>query len=194
MQPLALLQARRRLRADARGVAAVEFALVAPICILLYCVGFEVTEAASVYRKLCDTTVQMASVTSQYTGMANTDVAIVENASSQIMDPDSSTTLGVVISEVSTNPSGTATVTWSQPNSNATGLATGATVTLPVGWGPPATCLASNTSACPIYILVQTTYPYTPKIAGNFIGTINMSDQIFIAPRDSSSIPCSSCS
>jgi Flp pilus assembly protein TadG len=173
----------RRLRADAQGVAAVEFALVAPILILLYCVGFEVSEAATVYRKLTDTTIQIANVTSQYTTMASSDVSLVESASSEIMTPFSTAPFSVVLSEVSTNASGQGTVTWSQACSGSsctagTGLATGASVTMPAGFQTP------NAN----YILVQTTYAYTPVIAGNFIGNLNMTGQFFMLPRNSPSI------
>jgi Flp pilus assembly protein TadG len=172
----------RRLRADMRGVAAVEFALIAPILMLLYCVGFEVSEAATVYRKLTDTTVQIANVTSQYTTMSSDDVTLVEEAASQIMTPFSTAPITVVLSEVSTNAQGAGTVTWSQAwNGNGTAgtaLATGSAVTMPSGFQ------TANSS----YILVQTTYVYTPSIAGNFIGNMNMTGQIFMLPRNSPSI------
>ena len=167
----------RRLRADQRGVAAVEFALVAPIIILLYLLGFEVAEAATVNRKIEDTTVQIASVTSQYTTMSNSDVSTVEGASAQIMAPYSTTPLSIVLSEVSTDQNGHATVTWSQAY-QGTPLSVGTAVTTPSGFQTP------NSS----YILVQTTYLYTPTIAGNFMGPMTMSDQIFMLPRNSPSI------
>ena len=43
---------------DVGRAAAVEFALILPVLCLLYAVGFEICQAATVNRKLTDTTVQ----------------------------------------------------------------------------------------------------------------------------------------
>jgi hypothetical protein len=43
----------------------------------------------------------------------------------------------------------------------------------------------ANTS----YLLVQTTYAYQPVIGGAFIRPISMTNQMFMLPRSSSSIP-----
>jgi Flp pilus assembly protein TadG len=168
----------RTLASDRRGVAAVEFALVVPAVIIVYLAGFEVMEAATVYRKLTDTTVQIANVTSQYTAMSNTDTGNVMAASSQIMTPYSTGNLTIVLSEVTTNASGVGAVTWSQ-SYQGTALATGTTMTMPTGFN------TANTS----YVLVQTTYAYQPVIGGAFIQPISMTNQIFMLPRSSSSIP-----
>jgi len=136
----------KSLAADRRGIAAVEFALVVPVVIVVYLAGFEVMEAATVYRKLTDTTVQIANVTAQYTTMGATDVANVMGASSQIMTPYSTSNLTIVLSEVTTDNTGAGKVTWSQTYPQG-GTALSGTVTMPSGFQTP------NTS----YILVQTT-------------------------------------
>lgn len=177
--PRTILRLLRRLGADARGVAAIEFALVAPILIVLYAGGFEIAQASTVYRKLTDTTVQLANVTSQYTTMSSTDVSNVLNASSQIMSPYSTGPLTVVLSEVETDSSGTTgTVQWSEPF-QTTALSTSTKISMPSGFQQPNS----------YYILAQTTYQYTPVIGSAFISPIAMSSQIFMLPRASSSIP-----
>jgi Flp pilus assembly protein TadG len=168
----------RGFAADRRGVAAVEFALVVPVLIVLYLAGFEVMEASTVYRKVTDTTVQLANVTSQYTTMSSTDVTNVLGASSQIMTPYPTTSLSIVLSEVTTNNKGAGKVAWSQAY-QGTALATGKKVTMPTGYQTPDTS----------YILVQTTYAYQPVIGGAFVKPITMTNQIFMLPRSSSSIP-----
>ena len=79
------LRALRAWLADRRGVAAVEFALIAPVLLTLTLVGYETAMALSTYRKLTDTTVEMANVAAQYTTMSASDVSTVMNASAQIM-------------------------------------------------------------------------------------------------------------
>src|ERR1700679_2268992 len=77
----------KRVFADDRGVAAVEFGLIAPTLILLYAVGFEICQAATVNRKLSDTTVELANLTSQYTKVSKSDISTIMNASSETMTP-----------------------------------------------------------------------------------------------------------
>jgi Flp pilus assembly protein TadG len=172
------LRGWRRLAADRRGVAAVEFALVVPVVIVAYLAGFEVMEAATVNRKLTDTTVQIANITSQYTTMSSIDVGNVLGASAQIMTPYPTTSLSIVLSEVTTNAAGAGSITWSQAY-QGTALAAGTPVTMPSGFQTP----NSN------YILVQTTYAYQPVIGGAFVKPISMTNQIFMLPRSSASIP-----
>jgi Flp pilus assembly protein TadG len=170
----------RRLRADNRGVAALEFALIVPVVIVVYLVGFEVTEASTVYRKVTDTTVQLANVTAQFTSVTTNDTTNVLTASSQIMSPYPTGNLKIVLSEVTTDSGGVGKVTWSEPYQGAVALTKGATVTMPTGYQTP------NTS----YILAQTSYTYQPTVGAAFIGAIPMTNQIFMLPRSSSSIPC----
>jgi Flp pilus assembly protein TadG len=172
------LRGWRALGRDRRGVAAVEFALVVPVVIIVYLAGFEVMEASTVYRKLTDTTVQIANVTAQYTTMSSKDVSNVLGASSQIMTPYSTSNLSVVLSEVTTDNSGKGSVTWSQAYQGSA-LATGTAVAMPSGFK------TGNTS----YILVQTTYSYQPVIGAAFVKPISMTNQMFMLPRASSSIP-----
>jgi Flp pilus assembly protein TadG len=168
----------RRLHADERGVAAIEFALVVPAVIVVYLVGFEVTEAGTAYRKLTDTTVQLANVTAQYTSMSCTDVNNILSASAQIMTPYPTTSISIRLSEVSTNSTGVGAIAWSEEY-RGTRLANNTPVTMPAGFQAPNS----------YYILVQTTYSYQPSIGAAFIGPIAMTNQIFMLPRASSQIP-----
>jgi Flp pilus assembly protein TadG len=170
---------RRRFHADERGVAAIEFALVVPAVVVIYLVGFEVAEAATVYRKLSDTTVQLANVSSQYTTMSQNDADNVLQASAQIMTPYPTSNLTIVLYEVTTDSNGNAFTTWHRAYQTNSYLADGTAVTTPSGFQ------AANTS----YILVQSTYQYQPTIGAAFIGPIAMKSQIFMLPRSSPSIP-----
>lgn len=179
MRRPSLPRAWRALADDRRGIAAVEFALLVPVVIVVYLAGFEVMEASTVYRKLTDTTVQLANVTAQYTTMGSADVDNVLGASAQIMTPYPTSSLTIVLSEVTTTAAGAGQVTWSQAYQGGTALTTGAAVTMPAGFQTP------NTS----YVLVQTTYAYQPVIGGAFIKPITMTNQLFMLPRSSPSIP-----
>lgn len=161
-----------------RGVAAVEFALLLPFLLALYLGGYEITQALSLYRKLTDTTTEIANIVSQYAIMSSSDVNSVFAASTQIMMPASATNLKIVLSEVSTDASSNPTVTWSQAYNGASALQASSKVTLPAGLA------MANTS----YILVQTTYQFTPVIGAAFVPPISLHNQIYMLPRRSNSI------
>ena len=175
-----------RVITDDRGAAAVEFGLILPVLVLLYAVGFEVCEAATVKRKLTDTTVQLANLTSQYTKVAKSDIATIMNASSQTMTPFSNGDLALVVSEITIDSTGTAHVTWSEPYLNGVAFQGNALTTPPTA---PASFATPNSS----YILVQSTYAYTPVIAGNFVAPMTLASQSFMLPRNAGAIPCSDC-
>jgi Flp pilus assembly protein TadG len=178
------LRSWRRLAGDVKGVAALEFALVVPIVIIVYAAGFEIAQASTVFRKLTDTTVQLANVTSQYTSVTKSDASNIMSASAQIMAPYPTTPLKIVLTEVQTDTNNKATVVWSQPyGTGAVALVAGAAVTMP----------ANFSSAKSYYILVQTTYGYDPTIGKMFVNSIPMTDQIYMVPRQSANIPCKDC-
>lgn len=161
---------------DRRGVAVVEFALVVPVLLIVYLVGYDAAEATAAYRKLSTTTVELANVTAQYTTMSATDVSNVFNASAQVMAPFPTSNLTIVLTEIQTNSSSSPSVVWSQAYNGAAALTT---ASLPSG-------IASPNS---YYLLVQTTYTWTPPIAFGPISSVPMSDQIYMLPRQSASIP-----
>ena len=171
---------------DNRGAAAVEFGLILPVLVLLYAVGFEVCEAATVKRKLTDTTVQLANLTSQYTKVAKSDISTIMNASSETMTPFSNGDLALVVSEISIDGNGNAKVAWSEPYLNGVAFQGNALTTPPTA---PASFATPNSS----YIVVQSTYAYTPVIAGTLVAPMTLSGQSFMLPRDSASIPCTDC-
>jgi Flp pilus assembly protein TadG len=167
-----------RWRADRRGLAAVEFALVLPFLLILYLGGFAVSQAVGAYRKVSDTTVELANVTAQYTTMSAVDTATVESAGTQIMAPYPTQNLSIVFSEITTDANNKATVTWSCASTGGTRLTDGSVVTLPTGMSS----VKSN------YILVQASYLWVPPIQNKFIGSVPMSNQIYVIPRNSASI------
>jgi len=172
--------------ADIRGGAALEFALLLPILVTLYAVGFEVCQAATVKRKLTDTTVQLANLTSQYTKVTKADISTIMNASSETMSPFPNSSLSLVVSEISVDANSHATVTWSEAYLNGVAFKGTPLTTPPTA---PASFVTPNSS----YIVVQSSFSYTPIVAGGLVSPITMTNQSFMLPRDSGSIPCSDC-
>jgi Flp pilus assembly protein TadG len=160
------------------GATAVEFALLLPFLLTLYLGGFELTRGLSTYRKLTDTTTEIGSIVSQYPTLSAANLASIFGASTQIMQPYSAANLKIVLSEVSTDASGNPTVTWSQGYNGGAPLVVGSAVSMPPGLALPSTS----------YVLVQTSYIYSPTIGAAFVPSIPLSDSIYMLPRQSSSI------
>jgi len=182
LNPAAWARGLRTFRDD-RGVAAIEFALVLPMLLFVGLGGYALTDAASTYRKLTDTTVETANVAAQFTSMQAADADSVMAATAQIMAPYPTTNLKAVLSLVATDASGNATVTWSRPFQGGAALSRGATIKLPASLAQPSTS----------YVLVTTTYTFVPLTGSGVMGAIPMQDQLVILPRNSAAIPCSDC-
>lgn len=184
-----ILSRLRDWRSDHRGVAAVEFAIILPFMLALYIGGVELGDGLAIQVKVTDTAHTVADLTSQQTTTTNiTNVNSILNASSQIIapyasPPYSASNVIVTISEVSTDASGAATVTWSE-SLNGTKRPIGQAVTLPASLAGLA-----NISL----ILGEVSYKYTPNLGYTITGTVTISDSYLLFPRNSAAISCPTC-
>jgi len=175
---------RSRFRALARAlahdeaVAAVEFALLLPIMLLLYFGGAEVTQAVLVNRQVALTATTVTNLVCQYTTISqSTQMPDILNASTQVMAPYSAANVQVVVSSISIDSHGNATVAWSQ-TLNGTALTQGQSVTLPSALDVP------NSTV----VLGKVTYTYSPPYDFMKIGPFNLSSTVYMLPRDSTTI------
>lgn len=170
---------RRLLRfaEDRRGVSAVEFAFILPVMVTLYLGSVEVGTGLSVQYKATLASRTVADLASQYTQINNATMTNILGASAAVMAPYSATGMTVIVSEVTVDAKGNATVTWSDAL-NGTARQVGATVTLP-----------NNVNAAGISILWgEVTYPYNPQFGYVLTGAINIYQQMFFYPRLSSAV------
>jgi len=168
----------RDFSADPRGVAALEFAIVLPFMLVLYIGGIELGDAFAIEVKVTDTAHIVADLTAQNTSINNATMSSILCASSAVIAPYSASNLIVTVSEVSTNASGSATVTWSN-SLNGTARTVGQAMTLP-------SSLAGQANIS--LILTEVSYSYSPQLGYTISGTVNLSDSYYLYPRNSSSI------
>ncbi|MGY8665651.1 TadE/TadG family type IV pilus assembly protein [Bradyrhizobium sp. UFLA05-109] len=178
----------RNLWVDTRAVAAVEFAIVVPFMLVLYVGGVELGNGLAISVKVSETAHTVADLVSRNACVTDSSLSTMLGASAATIAPYSSapyssTAVSVVVSEISTDSSGNATVTWSKAL-NGTPLS--GTVTLPAALGTPS---PANVSL----ILGQVTYQYTPNLGYTISGTIPISESYYLYPRVSSAVqyPCS---
>jgi Flp pilus assembly protein TadG len=166
-----------RFAKERRGIAAVEFAMLLPMMMTLFLGSVEVTTGIAIQRKVTLTARAVADLSSQFTAIANTDMTNVLNASSDIIAPYASAQLATVVSELSINAQGQATVVWSD-TLNGTARTVGSTVTVP-----------SNLAIANTYLILgEAQYKYSPSYGFVVTGTLTLSDQIYMRPRQANSI------
>ena len=164
----------RRFVRDRSGSSIVEFALLLPLMMTMYFGSIQVTDAISADRQVTLVASTVAEITSQYSQVATSDVTNILNASASVMAPFSVTSANatVTLTSVTIDGTGKATVAWSQ---SLYGTARSGIVTNLI----PAGLLVPNTSV----IWGEATYSYRPTIGWGLVGTVPMSDQIFLRPR-----------
>jgi Flp pilus assembly protein TadG len=173
----AIARCRSRFAGDRRGVSAVEFALLLPVMVTLFLGSVEASQGIATDRKVELTAHTLADLASQYTDITNAEMSNLLNAGSAIIAPYSAANLSEVVSEISINAQGTATVVWSD-TLNGTALTVGQTINVPSSLAVPNTYL----------VLAQVQYNYNPTYGYVMTGTVTLSDQSFMRPRESASI------
>jgi Flp pilus assembly protein TadG len=170
----------RRFAASTQGVAAIEFAMVLPIMLILLLASFDAGNAIAVYMKVRSATYTLAAITNQYTTIQSTDMDSIVGATPVVLAPFPSAPVVVTISQIKISSASKATVSWSY-SLNGTALTQTST------WAVPSALLSNNScGAYPCYLILgQVSYTYTPSF--NFFGKggIALSDSIYVAPRSS---------
>ncbi len=163
-----------RLRQNQSGVAAVEFALIAPILITLFLGAVEFSQAITVDRKLTALASSTADLVAQSEEINDTEMANIFQASTAILTPYGTASLTVVVTGITIDGSGDATVTWSDTY-QGTARSTGSSVTLPPALVVNNTCL----------VMSETTYNFS-SVVGQFLTSgVNMDDTFYLRPRAS---------
>jgi Flp pilus assembly protein TadG len=166
-----------RFAGERRGLATVEFAMLLPMMMTLFLGTVEVTTGVATQRKVTLTARALADLSSQFTTIADSDMSNILNASSDIIAPYATAKLQSVVSELSINGQGVATVVWSD-TLNGTARTVGSVVAIPAALAVADTYL----------ILGEASYSYTPTYGYVVTGTLTLSDHIYMRPRQSNTI------
>jgi len=169
-----------RFRKSIEGVAALEFALIAPIMIMMFVGTLEVSAAVSVNRKVSRISSVVGDLVTQSTELIGADISNIMDVSSDIMKPYDNT-VQIRISGIQI-AGGNATVTWSC-NRSWSSLAVGSTYAVPVNIKTDGTYLVAAR--------VQTIYQpmvgwarYSATTGISFENTsVTMDEEIFLRPR-----------
>jgi Flp pilus assembly protein TadG len=166
------------------GVAAVEFAMILPILVLMTLGVAEVTHAVIAHKKFQKSVAMIGDLVSRENSIG-TNVSSAQatmdgmmKAAEQAMYPFDTTALKMSVTAISSNPNtGALTVAWAYPYHGYPVTACGQPKSMPA-----ANMIAAGNSA----VLVEAQFIYTPIIASlvpGFTAPITFTDQIAHAPR-----------
>lgn len=194
--PMAML---RRFLPESRGVAALEFALVAPLLLCLYFVTMEVSQGIESNKKVGRVASMVADLVTQQQEMNPSELEGILRIGESIMQPYNRSSPKIVVTAIEVTDDNTpkVKVVWSRKlegGSFSVDAAKGTDTTVPDKLKIKGTFL----------IRVQTSLNYLPVIAWTAdqkadlglaaaFTNIDMSEQYFLRPRMSQTIPCKDC-
>ncbi|MGF1462539.1 MAG: TadE/TadG family type IV pilus assembly protein [Maricaulaceae bacterium] len=146
----------QRFIRDLRGVAAIEFVILAPIMIVMFLGVAELGLALLVNRKVITTAFTIGDLTARDDVVSNNELNNIFRAGELSMRPYPETTLSMRISTIQLDSSNNALVRESCAQGDFSPLATNSTVT-----PPPGLLLAEDDS----FILAEVEYGFTSAIA-----------------------------
>ncbi|KWV44791.1 pilus assembly protein TadG [Bradyrhizobium macuxiense] len=180
-----------RFAGDGRGLAAVEFAMVLPVMLVMFFGTVEFSSGVAVDRKVTLIARTLSDLTSQSSSVADSDLTNFFSASIGIMTPyDPSLTKGT-LSEIYVDGSKNARIQWSKSGVIASG-STQATLTSSTrNPGDTVTPIVPPALLIPFtyLILSEVSYNYKPTVGYVMAkGGINLSDVAYTRPRQSTCV------
>lgn len=184
-----LNRATRRFRGDQSGVGAVEFALIAPVLIVLYMGSLEISVAMSVNKKLARAASTVADLVTQEDKVNKTLLTSMVNVAQSVMTPYRTDGLKLKITGIAIDDKGVGTASWSWQEDDTRPYTVGSTQTLPKDLAIPNTFLVRTEIEFDHKLLM-----IMPDIQDIDIRTISMKKTYHLRQRIGDSVACSECS
>lgn len=170
----------KRIRSDERGIAAVEFALCAPVFILLYCGLAELSIGMMAERRAAHAASVVADLVAQSTQIGSTQMTDIYSVGNSILAPFPTATLKMRVTSVTADVNGVPKVDWSQDNGN--GLAKLTATTTVAGF--PTNFLAAGDSV----IQADVQYTWTSPLQYVVHNALGFNDTFYLKPRRSNQV------
>jgi Flp pilus assembly protein TadG len=168
----------RRFGAAKKGLAALEFAIIAPMMIFLLFGAVDLIDVLGADKRSQNVAASLADVVARDTAVSNAEVTGLWSAVDVLMFPDDGAAMQVRITSVRIVNTTTATVVWSEGH-NMGGRSVNSTVALPAQMMTPGTSV----------IMTETVYPYRALLGFLYAGTKNLSHDAYRRSRLVDPIP-----
>jgi Flp pilus assembly protein TadG len=177
------LRLARWLAAGRRGVAAVEFALILPVLLLLYFGVVELTQGFMAQERAAHTASTIGDLTAQSTTLDQAELTDIFSMGDTIMYPYPTDSLQMRLSSLTADANGNVTVAWSESQGMAA-RGKGSSVS-----NLPANVINANESV----IMAETSYTYTSVFGQILPAPVVFNETYYLRPRGSASVTCTDC-
>jgi Flp pilus assembly protein TadG len=170
-----VLRDAKRLASHEGGIAAVEFAMILPILVLLWLGGVEMTGALSVDRRVNNYASSLGDLVARRNAISYSEIDDIFDLADAAMFPYDATGMDMRVTAIDVDEDGEATVAWSRGHGDMTARAKGDPMTSEV----PDDLRVANSQV----IMAEAAHSYSPAIGYVLTGAITLDDRMFFVPR-----------
>lgn len=180
----------RRFARDRRGIGAIEFAIIAPILLMLYIGALEFTIGLSVAKRVSRAAGTIADIIAQEnTPTSKTGTLdLMPTVAASILDPQSINGLTLKISGIAIDATSNAKIAWSWSEDGTTPYAAGNPVTLSTDLAQPNSFLVHAELSIP-----YTLFNFGPDFLPGTLNQITISRDHFYRLRTGDTLACTGC-
>ena len=158
------------------GLAAVEFALIAPVMIVMFFGVIELSSAVDCNSRVGRVTSTVGDLVAQATTVSTADTTNAFNAANAVLYPYAAANARIVVSSLVDDGHGATKVAWSDAQ-NTTPRTVASTVTVPTG-------LVTSGSGGSV-IFTEISYTFTPAVPYLLGASLTLTDTFYSKPRRS---------
>lgn len=178
----------KRFLRDRQGVGGVEFAILAPMLIVLYLMAFELTMGLSVVKKTSMASSTIADLVARQETVNKAFLATMTDVSGAVFVPYASNDLVIKVSGIKIDAAKSPKVIWSWSN---TGVAPYAVGTVPP---VPADMLAADTFLVRSEVSVShELMMYLPGLSGTQAKSLTIAREFYFRQRLGADVACTDC-
>lgn len=174
-----MLTLLKRFAKARQGLAAVEFALIAPVMIALFYGAVELCSAVDCNSRVSRMGYTVADLVAQSSTVSSADTSNIFSAANAILYPYAPANAKIIVSSLVDDGKGGAKVDWSDPQNTAKRVK-GSTVAIPAG------LITSGSGGSVIY--AEISYTFTAPITYFLGGPITLTDSFYAKPRRSTTV------
>jgi Flp pilus assembly protein TadG len=175
---MSLIRRLRRFARAKKGLAALEFAIIAPMMIFLLFGSVDLIDVLGADKRAQNAAASLADVVARDTEITNSELTGLWAALDVLMYPDDATGMQMRLTSVRIDNSTTARVVWSEGR-GMTALPANSTISLPSQMMTPGTSV----------IVAESVYPYRALLGFLFVGTKNLHHSAYRRSRLVDPIP-----
>ncbi len=128
---LPIIRALKRFRGDREGAGAVEFAILAPILLMLYISAFEITVGMSMAKRASRASGMIADLVTQQSTMSKSTLTSMVSVAQAVFAPYTPSNLKVKVSAIRIDSGNTPRIAWSWQQDGTRPYTVNSVVTVP---------------------------------------------------------------